>query len=252
MGETILIVDDTLVNLKLTRILLSNQGYQVLTAASAEKALEILQTTHPRLILTDIELPGMDGLELTRLVKGGVETRHIPVVALAAFAGPDEQEQAFAAGCDACIPKPVDTQTLGSWVREFLEQRPSAAPPAALAAPPAIAPSSPSAVPAPHNPLLSDNDLQPLRDRFLEEAYGQARQWRTALDAHFDPEPAAQKVHQWIGAAGLLGYPETSEKARALSIALRTRPIDTADVREILDALLRLLAACLANRDPRP
>ena len=83
-GEPILIVDDTPVNLKLTRILLVNEGYKVMTAASAEEALELLRSYHPQLILADIQLPGIDGLELTRRIKKNEETRDITVVALTA------------------------------------------------------------------------------------------------------------------------------------------------------------------------
>ena len=68
-GESILIIDDTPVNLKLTRILLVNEGYNVLTAASAEEALELLRDFHPELVLADIQLPGIDGFELTRRLK---------------------------------------------------------------------------------------------------------------------------------------------------------------------------------------
>src|SRR5277367_2093563 len=128
-GEPILIVDDTVVNLKLTRILLATLGYQVLSAASAEEALEVLQNNHPRLVLTDIQLPGMNGLELARHIKSGSETRDILVVALAAFAGPDEEAAALESGCDGCIAKPVDMHTLGLRVRQFLErQQPSGTP----------------------------------------------------------------------------------------------------------------------------
>jgi two-component system, cell cycle response regulator DivK len=235
-GERILIVDDTLVNLKLTRILLANQGYLVLTASSAEEAVEILRTDHPLLVLTDIQLPGMDGLELTRRIKSGIATRDITVVALAAFASPNEQEDALKAGCDGCIPKPFDTRGLASRVREFLE-RPGPAPP----------------VDAEISAALSDSDLEPLRGRFLEEAIAQVHQWEHELDGEFDPEPAARVAHQWIGAAGLLGYLEIGEKARSLVIALRAHPIDTSELREALDGLLLALAACQAGGDkPEP
>ena len=68
-NDPILIIDDTPVNLRLTKILLVNEGYEVLTAASAEEGLEILKNHHPQLILVDIQLPGIDGLEFTRLVR---------------------------------------------------------------------------------------------------------------------------------------------------------------------------------------
>ncbi len=235
-GELILIVDDTPVNLKLTRILLANQAYQVLTASSAEEALELLRTNHPSLILTDIQLPGIDGLELARRIKSAPDTRDILIVALAAFSSPSEEEDALKSGCDGCIAKPIDTYTLGSRVREFLDR---------LDDRPPIAPSG-------GPPLQSDSALQPLRGHFLDEAHTLARQWRIELDGEFDPEPAAQAAHQWIGAAGLLGFPVLSERARSLEAALRVRPIDTGELRESLDALLLVLAARMAEQKQRP
>jgi two-component system, cell cycle response regulator DivK len=229
-GEYILIVDDTLVNLKLTRILLAHLGYHVLTASSAEEALETLRTNHPQLVLTDIQLPGMDGLELTRRIKASPDTVDVLVVALATFAGPGEEKDALEAGCDGCIAKPVDTHTLGSRVREFLEQQQQAAP---TNWPPAN--------------LVDDATLQPLRERFLDEACTQVRQWQVKLDEEFDSHPVAQTIHQWVGAAGLLGYPEISEKARGLEAGLHARPIDTSELREALDALLAVLRDRLAK-----
>src|SRR6266568_4245117 len=122
-GEPILIVDDTPVNLKLTRILLVNEGYKVLTAASAEEALELLRSYHPRLILADVQLPGMDGLEMTRRIKGDARTRDITVVALTAFAMRGDEQRAIEAGCDGYITKPIDTRTLGAQIRELLNLR---------------------------------------------------------------------------------------------------------------------------------
>src|SRR5664280_2394496 len=111
-GEQILIVDDTPVNLKLTRILLINEGYRALTAPSAEDAIELLRSHHPQLILADIQLPGIDGLELTRRIKSDEKTRDITVVALTAYANPGDEQKAIAAGCDGYITKPIDTRTL--------------------------------------------------------------------------------------------------------------------------------------------
>ena len=85
-GEPILIVDDNPVNLKLARVLLTGEGYQVRTAADAEEALEVLHQFKPRLILMDIQLPGMDGLEATAMLKRDDLTRTIPVIALTALA----------------------------------------------------------------------------------------------------------------------------------------------------------------------
>src|SRR5208282_5044255 len=128
-GEPILIVDDTPVNLKLTRILLVNEGFKVMTAASAEEALELLRTYHPALVLADIQLPGIDGLELTRRIKQNEATRDITVVALTAFAMTGDEQRAIDAGCDGYITKPIDTRTLGARIRGHLDRRPASTTP---------------------------------------------------------------------------------------------------------------------------
>src|SRR3954468_12223532 len=120
-GEPILIVDDTPVNLKLTRILLLNEGYKVITAASAEEALDLLRSHHPQLILADIQLPGIDGLEMTRRIKQDPATRDIKVVALTAFAMKGDEQKAMDAGCDGYITKPIDTRSLGRRIRAHLQ-----------------------------------------------------------------------------------------------------------------------------------
>src|ERR1017187_1423026 len=122
-GESILIVDDTPVNLKLTRILLVNEGYKIMTAASGEEALELLRSYHPALVLADIQLPGIDGLELTRRIKRNEATRDITVVALTAFAMKGDEQRATDAGCDGYITKPIDTRTLGARIRGYLDRR---------------------------------------------------------------------------------------------------------------------------------
>ena len=123
--ETILIVDDAPLNLKLADILLRKEGYKVVTAPDAEQALAILNSLHPDLILIDIKLPGMNGLELTRRLKQNSETRDIVLVALTACAMKGDDEKAFEAGCDGYITKPIDTMSLGSLIRGYLEHRSS-------------------------------------------------------------------------------------------------------------------------------
>jgi CheY-like chemotaxis protein len=122
-SEQILIIDDTPVNLKLTRILLTNEGYTVRTAVDAEEALTILDSFHPDLMLVDIQLPGMDGLELARRVKADPRTRDIVVVALTAFAMKGDRERAMEEGCDGYITKPIDTRNLPLQLREYLAKR---------------------------------------------------------------------------------------------------------------------------------
>lgn len=118
--ERILIVDDNPQNLKLSRILLSSEGYLVRTAVDAEQALEVLQSFSPRLILMDIQLPGMDGLELTRRLKADPARRQIVVIALTAYAMKGDDEKARAAGCDGYIAKPIDVEALPRQLAEHL------------------------------------------------------------------------------------------------------------------------------------
>lgn len=125
MADAILIVDDNVTNLKLAKVLLTAEGYRVRTAADAEQALEVLAGFVPQLILMDIQLPGMDGLELTRRLKSNPTTRDVTVVALTAYAMKGDEEKALAAGCSGYISKPIDTRRFGAEVAGYL--RPPAA-----------------------------------------------------------------------------------------------------------------------------
>jgi CheY-like chemotaxis protein len=119
-GEPILIVDDNEVNLKLARVLLQASGYAVRTATSAEEAVELLGAFHPRLILMDIQLPGTDGLTLSRRLKADPATRGIVILALTAYAMKGDEERVRAAGCDGYVSKPIDTRTLPDLVARHL------------------------------------------------------------------------------------------------------------------------------------
>ena len=111
-GEPILIVDDNPTNLKLARVVLAAEGYEVRVAVDAEEALAMLEGFHPRLILMDLQLPGMDGLTLTRLLKEDPATSGVAILALTAYAMKGDEEKARQAGCDGYITKPIDTRTL--------------------------------------------------------------------------------------------------------------------------------------------
>lgn len=112
MGARILIVEDNLVNLKLATDVLQAGGYEVDKATNAEHAQELLAHSTPDLILMDIALPGIDGLTLTRRLKADAKLRHIPVLAITAFAMKGDEQKAFDAGCDGYITKPIDTRQL--------------------------------------------------------------------------------------------------------------------------------------------
>lgn len=122
VSDPVLIVDDNPANLKLARILLSTEGFEVRTARDAEEALVVLKEFFPSLILMDIQLPGMDGLELTRRLKSEPATRAITIVGLTAYAMKGDAERAIAAGFDGYIAKPIDTRALGAQVRAFVRR----------------------------------------------------------------------------------------------------------------------------------
>jgi two-component system, cell cycle response regulator DivK len=103
----ILIVEDNAANLTLTIFLLQSAGHTVISAANAEAALTLARNEHPNLILMDIQLPGMDGLQATALLKRDDSTRDIPVIALTALAMKGDEERIRAAGCNGYIAKPL-------------------------------------------------------------------------------------------------------------------------------------------------
>jgi two-component system, cell cycle response regulator DivK len=109
---TVLLVEDNPANLKLAVILLETAGYTVISARDAEAGLTLAREERPDLILMDIQLPGMDGLEATALLKGDLATRAIPVIALTALAMRGDEERIRAAGCDGYIAKPMQYQEL--------------------------------------------------------------------------------------------------------------------------------------------
>ena len=119
-GEPILVVDDNPANAALITFLLETSGYEVRTAADADEAQEVLSAFRPRLIMMDLQLPGMDGLELTRRLKADDRTRDIVIVALTAYAMKGDEERARDAGCDGYITKPIDTRTLPGVVSQHL------------------------------------------------------------------------------------------------------------------------------------
>ncbi|TMC17275.1 MAG: response regulator [Chloroflexi bacterium] len=126
-GELIMVVDDNPVNLKLVRVLLMKKGYEVYTATDADEALALLERVHPHLILMDIQLPGIDGLTLTRRLKADPATCDIIIVALTAYAMKVDEQKAREAGCAGYIPKPIETRTFIDTLTRLLAVRMGAA-----------------------------------------------------------------------------------------------------------------------------
>ena len=122
-GERILIVDDNATNLKLVAYLMKANGYIVDTALDAESAIVAIRVNHPDVILMDIQLPGIDGLELTRRLKRDPATHDIVIIAVTAYAMKGDQAKAVAAGCDDYITKPIDTRTLPETIARHLAKR---------------------------------------------------------------------------------------------------------------------------------
>jgi two-component system, cell cycle response regulator DivK len=118
----ILVVDDNPGNLKLFTLLLLSPRYEVQTAMSAQLALDVLTGFHPDLILLDLQLPDMDGLELTRRLKADPVRRSIPIVVVTAYAMKGDEERARAAGADHYISKPVDKNVFRQVVAQLLER----------------------------------------------------------------------------------------------------------------------------------
>lgn len=119
--KSILVVDDNPVNSKLIRVLLAGEGYDVHTAGDADEALRLLKNLSPQLILMDVQLPGIDGLELTRRLKADPATRDIKILGLTAYAMKGDREKILAAGCDGYIAKPIDTRALPGMLEHYFE-----------------------------------------------------------------------------------------------------------------------------------
>jgi len=119
---TILVVEDNAQNLKLAQLLLKKGGHEVLTADSGEAGIRMAQEHQPHLVLMDVQMPGMDGLTATGLLKRDPLTAHMKVVALTALAMKGDAERILAAGCDAYLAKPFQYAELMSAVDRLLER----------------------------------------------------------------------------------------------------------------------------------
>lgn len=122
MTAQVLVVDDTPASLRLATVLLRKAGHEVLQASDAAEAIALARARRPQLILMDVQLPGMDGLAATRILKGDRLTCHIPVVALTALAMKGDEERIRAAGCDGYVAKPVQYRRLLEEVARLLAQ----------------------------------------------------------------------------------------------------------------------------------
>jgi two-component system cell cycle response regulator DivK len=120
MAQTILIVEDNELNMKLFRDLLEAQGYDVIQTRDGMQALDLARSERPDLIVMDIQLPQVSGLEVTKWIKADDDLKHIPVVAVTAFAMKGDEEKIREGGCEAYVAKPISVNNFLSTIRKHL------------------------------------------------------------------------------------------------------------------------------------
>jgi len=118
--SSILVVDDHELNLKLAREILTARGYEVVVAARGEEAVKVARDRRFALVLLDMQLPDMDGLEVLGRLRNLPETKHLTIVALTAQAMAGDRERFLAAGCDGYIQKPISLRTFSQQVEQYL------------------------------------------------------------------------------------------------------------------------------------
>ena len=119
--KTILVVEDNKLNMKLVKGLIKIGNYRMLEAIDAESGIELIREQRPDLVLMDIQLPGMDGLSATKIIKEDPELKDTPIVALTSYAMQGDKEKALAAGCTGYITKPIDTRKFLETVSQYLK-----------------------------------------------------------------------------------------------------------------------------------
>lgn len=119
--KRILIVEDNDLNLKLFRDLLNANGYETIETKEGYEAINLARNMRPDMILMDIQLPEISGLEVTKRIKADASIRHIPIIAVTAFAMKDDEEKILRAGCEAYISKPISIADFLAAIRQFLD-----------------------------------------------------------------------------------------------------------------------------------
>ena len=123
MSERILIVEDNPQNMKLLEMVLRAKNYTLLKATDGEEALNIAMREQPDLIVMDIQLPKMSGLEVTRKLRETPAFSHTPIIGITAYAMKGDRERVIESGCDAYLSKPINTRELPKVIAEMLPQR---------------------------------------------------------------------------------------------------------------------------------
>jgi DNA-binding response OmpR family regulator len=227
MPEAILIVDETASNRKLTQRVLSSAGYDVRSVPDAAAALDAIPEFQPKLVLTELRLGGMDGIALTRRIKGDPQTRQTLVIAVTGCGTEEDRRAALDAGCDDFIVKPIDTRAFAGLVETHLARRaPDANGVETAAGPP--------------------SDLPPwaleLSREFVQDGLAKCGQLLAEASTPAEIQPAA---HGWAGLGGTFGFPEITRLARELDKLCRSNA-----ARAEVNRLLQCLQACFAQAAP--
>jgi two-component system, cell cycle response regulator DivK len=119
----VLVVEDNALNLKLVRDVLLHAGFEVIEARSGEAGIACVVDSRPDLILMDLQLPGIDGTQAMRTIKASPSGSNVPIVALTAFAMPEDRERALRDGFDGYLSKPISARDLPRQITEFLSER---------------------------------------------------------------------------------------------------------------------------------
>jgi CheY-like chemotaxis protein len=224
MSRRALVIDDNPVNLKVTTFVTRKAGFLVDTLEAAEGALEHIAANRPDVIITDLHLPGMDGLELTRAVKRVPAFRSIPVILLTADNSQDLEASAREAGCEFLIGKPVDTKLFPGLIAGLLGEH----------------------EPATDASSLEGLHIEDLRKEFLASGAAECRALLRQFVAHrllaptLDFATIRRALHNWAGVGGTLGFPGITRQARALETLIAIPdPGQRDDVREKLIELLK-------------
>jgi CheY-like chemotaxis protein len=216
-AEHVLLVDDNELESRLVSFLLKDAGFIVEIAASAERALEVLRTFEPQLILLELHLPGMDGVEFTKRLRADRAYRSTIIVALTAYTVPSELERAREAGCSGHISKPIDTAGFAQLVREFLK-------------------GTRVDLPGDSHDLLAET-----RNTFLAKGLEQCDTIlnELRLGPARAPDLIRRTNHRWASLGGTLGFPEISEYARRVEKLLTQGQPEKANLKRAIEIAQR-------------
>ena len=119
-NKVVLVIEDNPLNMKLMRSLLQLGDFEILEAPDAESGIELAKKIKPDLILIDIQLPGMDGLSATRIIRDDLSLKEVPIVAVTSYAMHGDEQKAKSAGCSGYIAKPIDTRSFLDTINKYM------------------------------------------------------------------------------------------------------------------------------------